>query len=189
MQLISCLLSFLKYLFSGLTYIGIHLSKFTYLQSIYLYFSLPPNFSIEITETGIYGMELFPSFFSFPYRSSSLKVRNEHKRVYFLTVFFSFHAKTFLSIYFKNLHCLSIYFPRNASVLKVLITLTFSTWIKLLADEKRLCLPGPPCLVACTGTQTRHCPCCLPLTTLKTFSKSVSMFPATLWALYKCIKY
>lgn len=183
-QLISCLLSFLKYLFCGLTYIGIHLSKFTYLQSIHLHFSLPPSFSIEIMETGIYGMQLFPSFFAFPYRSSFLKVRNEHKRVYFLVVFFAFHAKTFLYTYFKNLHCLSIYFPGNASILKVLITLTFSTWIMLLADEKRLCLARPPCLAVYTGTEVRHCPCCLPLTTLKTSSKSI-MFPAMLWTLHK----
>lgn len=66
--------------------------------------------------------------------------------------------------------------------------LGFSTLIMLLADEKRHCLPGPPCLVVCTGSQTRHCPCCLPLPTLKIFSKP-KMSPATLWTLYKCVKY
>lgn len=66
--------------------------------------------------------------------------------------------------------------------------LGFSTWIMLLADEKRHCLPGPPCLVVCTGSQIRYSPCCLPLPTLKTFSKPI-MFPATLWTLCKCVKY
>lgn len=164
MHLISCLLSFLKYLFSNLTYIEIHLFKFRYLQCIPR--SQPTTQFLHRVHGDMYlwGV-IVPTFFLLftSQHSSSLQIRNEYKRVYFLVVFLTFHAKTFLSVYFKNLHCLSIYFPRDASILKMPITLIFSTWIILFADEKRLCSPGPPCLVVCSGSQIRHCPCCLPL--------------------------
>lgn len=164
----------------------IYLNLHTY--SLYIYISAShPVFHRDHGDRYLWDV-IIPIFFLFSLQELIPKGQKWTQQSLLPSSFLHFSCQNIFIYIIQKLVLSSHLFPKKCSILKVLITLIFSTWIMLLDGEKRFCLPGPPCLVVCTGSQIRHCLSCLPPTTLQTFSNSI-MFPATLWTLYKCVKY